>query len=195
GQVATLATNTLGYEWDEDLDNGARPAGLMRMSSTTVNAPQYLVDFGTTTAPATRTHALTLYKHASGALVFGAGTVQWAWGLDPKHDTSPDVGSSTADFNVQQATLNVLADMGAQPATRQINLYPAVPSTDVAPPASIVQSPNAGATVSVGSFVTISGTATDAGGGVVAGVEGTGDGGRTWHAATGRGERRFQWGP
>ena len=28
--------DTLGYEWDEDLDNGARPAGLVRLSSTTV---------------------------------------------------------------------------------------------------------------------------------------------------------------
>ena len=28
--------NTLGYEWDEDLDNGFRPAGLVDLSSTTV---------------------------------------------------------------------------------------------------------------------------------------------------------------
>ena len=27
GQIATLPTGTLGYEWDEDLDNGFRPAG------------------------------------------------------------------------------------------------------------------------------------------------------------------------
>ena len=27
GETATLAANTLGYEWDEDLDNGARPPG------------------------------------------------------------------------------------------------------------------------------------------------------------------------
>ena len=30
----------------------------------------------------TETHHLTLYKTPSGALVFGAGTVQWSWGLD-----------------------------------------------------------------------------------------------------------------
>src|SRR6185295_5277027 len=34
--VATLAPETLGYEWNEDLDNGARPVGLMHLSSTTV---------------------------------------------------------------------------------------------------------------------------------------------------------------
>ena len=28
---------TLGYEWDEDLDNGFRPAGLIRLSTTIVN--------------------------------------------------------------------------------------------------------------------------------------------------------------
>ena len=37
GQTATLPSGTLGYEWDEDLDNGVRPAGLIRLSSTTVD--------------------------------------------------------------------------------------------------------------------------------------------------------------
>ena len=35
GQTATLPPDMLGYEWDEDLDNGARPPGSMRLSSTT----------------------------------------------------------------------------------------------------------------------------------------------------------------
>ncbi len=35
GQTATLSANTLGYEWDEELDNGFRPAGLIDLSSTT----------------------------------------------------------------------------------------------------------------------------------------------------------------
>ena len=34
-QVATLPDGTLGYEWDEDLDNGVRPAGLVPRSPTT----------------------------------------------------------------------------------------------------------------------------------------------------------------
>ncbi|MDQ1457860.1 MAG: hypothetical protein QOH28_3480, partial [Actinomycetota bacterium] len=33
---ATLAGGTLGYEWNEDLDNGSRPAGEIDLSSTTV---------------------------------------------------------------------------------------------------------------------------------------------------------------
>ncbi len=37
GQTATLPVGTLGYEWDEDLDNGFRPPGLIRLSTTTVS--------------------------------------------------------------------------------------------------------------------------------------------------------------
>ena len=36
-QTATLPTGTLGYEWDEDLDNGFRPAGLIDLSTTTLD--------------------------------------------------------------------------------------------------------------------------------------------------------------
>jgi hypothetical protein len=36
GATATLPTGTLGYEWDSDLDNGARPAGAFQLSSTSV---------------------------------------------------------------------------------------------------------------------------------------------------------------
>ena len=79
-QTATLGPETLGYEWDEDLDNGARPGGLVRLSSTTVNVPQRLLDYGSNYGPGTATHHLVLRRHASGALVFGAGTVQWSWG-------------------------------------------------------------------------------------------------------------------
>ena len=55
---------------------------------------------------------------------------------------------------------------------------------DTAPPTSTITSPSAGATFANGSTVTISGTATDSGGGVVAGVEVSTDGGSTWHPVT-----------
>src|SRR5437867_3751639 len=35
GQVVTLPTGVLGYEWDEDLDNGSRPPGIVRLSTST----------------------------------------------------------------------------------------------------------------------------------------------------------------
>ena len=62
----------LGYEWDYEQPQYASsyPAGRITMSSRTVSG---------------LTHKLSLYRHSSGALVFGAGTVQWSWGLDGQH--------------------------------------------------------------------------------------------------------------
>ena len=85
--VATLPTGTLGYEWDEDVDNGVparRPDPAV--VDTTVSGVAAAAGLRLDVRPGTATHALTLYRHASGALVFGAGTVQWSWGLDGNHD-------------------------------------------------------------------------------------------------------------
>ena len=38
--------------------------------------------------------------------------MQWAWGLDGNHDR----GAAPPDQAMQQATVNLFADMGAQPA-------------------------------------------------------------------------------
>ena len=97
GQQAVLGYGILGHEWNEDLDNGFRPAGLMRMSETTVNNVPYIQDFGTVYAAGTATHHLTLFRAPSGALVFSAGTVQWAWGLDPNHDTETGIPPERAN--------------------------------------------------------------------------------------------------
>ena len=128
GGTATMPNGTLGYEWDADIDNGLRPSGLIALSSTTRAVNGMLLDYGSTFGPGTVTHKLSLYRHASGALVFGAGTVQWAWGLDASHDR----GSLPADLRMQQATVNLFADMGAQPGTLQVQdgLVPATASTD-----------------------------------------------------------------
>ena len=82
--AATLGTDTLGYEWDEDLDNGSRPAGLLHLIH---DGPRRREDprFRADGRHRHGVHNLTLY-HDSGALVFGAGTVQYAWGLDGNHD-------------------------------------------------------------------------------------------------------------
>ena len=149
------------------------------------------VDYGNTVAPGTATHSLTLYRASSGALVFGAGTVQWSWGLDSDHDGGD--GLADPDVNMQQATVNLFADMGVQPATLQSGLVAATASTDHTPPTSVITSPTAGAALQCGTPVTITGTATDAGGGVVAGVEVSVDGGQTWHPAQGRANWSYTW--
>ena len=196
GQTATLAANTLGYEWDEELDNGFRPAGLIDLSSTTASVSQKLLDQGSNYGPGTATHHLTLYRAPSGALVFGAGTIQWSWGLDGTHDR----GGSTADSRMQQATVNLLADMGVQPGTLQAGLVAAAQTTDLQPPKAAIATPSDGAHVEVNQPLTISGSATDSegeggGGGRVGGVEVSVDGGNTWHPAAGRGNWSYSWTP
>ncbi|MEV6343184.1 DUF4082 domain-containing protein [Actinoplanes sp. NPDC051851] len=182
--TATLAEHTIGYESDEDLDNGFRPAGLIRLSETTGETPEYLRDFGNLVTPDTTTHHMTLYRAASGALVFGAGTIQYAWALDTEHDSrwSP---TEPVDKALQQATINLLADMDAQPATLMSGMVAASASTDGTGPSAAITSPTASASVTSGTLLTVSGTATDTGGGVVAGVEVSLDGGTSWHPASG----------
>src|SRR5207248_183190 len=126
-QTATLGQFIVGYEVDEDVDNGFRPAGLIDMSSTTFSTPSHVtVPWGTVVGAGTGTHKITLYRAASGALVFGAGTVQWSWGLDSRHNSTP----TTPDPAMQQATVNLFADMGAQPGSLQSGLVTATASTD-----------------------------------------------------------------
>jgi hypothetical protein len=198
---ATLSPGTLGFEWNEDLENGFRPPGLMRLSSTTLNVSSKLLDYGSSYGAGTATHALTLYRHrtkngapsSSGALVFSAATIQWSWGLDAVHDRSNP--GSPADQRVRQATVNLLADMGAQPRTLQSGLVGATASTDATAPTSQITSPAPGANLQVQTTATISGTASDGGGGVVGGVEVSTDGGASWQRANGRGSWSYSWTP
>ena len=119
--------------------------------------------------------------------MFGAGTCQWSWGLDDDNAwlqgvTEPNNGGP--DPNMEQFTVNLLAMMGVQPATLQSGLVAGTTSTDTTPPVSTITSPAPGASVADGSNMTITGTAADRGGGVVAGVEVSTDGGQSWHPAT-----------
>jgi hypothetical protein len=192
GTKATLPRYTLGYEYDTDVDNGFRPPGLIHLSTTTLSKVPVIEDAGTTYITGSSVHNMTLYKAASGALVFSAGSVQWSWGLDAHHD---GLNSPASDIRMKQATVNLFADMGIQPGSLQTGLLPAVASTDTVPPSSQITSPLPGSTVPAGIPLAISGTATDSGGGVVGGVDFSTDGGTTWHPATGRGTWSGTWMP
>ena len=91
--------------------------------------------------------------------------------------------------------MNLLADMTVQPGTLQPGLVAATASTDLTPPTSGVTSPAPGTSLTVGTEVTATGTATDSGGGVVGGVEVSVDGGVTWHPAEGRANWSYTWSP
>lgn len=176
GTSATLAENTLGYEWNPEQENyrNSYPAGRIILSRTVV---------------AGKTHHLSLYRHSGGALVFGAGTVQWSWGLDDQHDR----GSDPVSVAMQQATINLFADMGVQPQTIQPELAIATESADSEAPTVQITAPAEAGSVSSGSEVVITGTATDAN--IVAGVEVSVNGGATWQRATGNTSWTFSWVP
>ena len=94
------------------------PVGLVDLSSTTLTTPAFNTEFGNVDTSGTATHNLVEYRDpTSGALVFGAGTVFWSWGLPISTDANAMDCIQAADPNVQQAMVNLFADMGVQPQT------------------------------------------------------------------------------
>ena len=112
------------------------------MSKTCENVTQALLTVSENIGPANECNSLTLYRASGGALVFDAGTVQWAWGLNNNHDGDQN-GTNTV---MQQATVNLLAMMSAQPTTLMSGLVAGTAPSDTAPPTSAITSPSAGAT-------------------------------------------------
>ena len=170
----------------------SRPAGLIHLSSTTVRRRE---DH--------RLRGDRRYRHGdaqpdalphdSGALVFSAGTVQWAWGLDGNHDrgaAAPRPGDAAGDHQPARrhgraARLAAVADPVASRAK----------STDAARPDVRGDVPcQRRALSAAANAMTITGTASD-NGGVVAGVEVSVDGGATWHPAQGTASWTYEWSP
>jgi hypothetical protein len=176
GQSVTMTPATLGFEWDWEQSDWASSYPQRRIILSTTNSNSEI-------------HHISLYRALSGALVFGAGTVQWAWGLDSNHDRANDPPSPA----MRQATVNVLGEMDAQPATIQAGLVAATP--DHVAPTSVITFPQSGASPPSGTRITITGTASDAGGGSVYGVEVSVDGGNTWNPATGTTSWSYSWMP
>lgn len=190
GGSASLGPKILGYEWDYEQEKfrDQYPKGRVLMSSTSITGDGNCCAFqdnGNSNANFNTengrvyTHKLSLYRHSSGALVFGAGTINWSWGLEGDHD----VEGSTELPAIQQATVNLFAEMDVQPATLQSGLVLASNSNDNTAPGVVITSPVTNTNVGQGKAITITGTATETGGGVVAGVEVSIDGGVTWNVA------------
>ena len=174
GASLTLPYGTLGYEFDFEHYFDSYPKGRILMSNTTATG---------------KTHKLSLYRHQSGALVFGAGTVQWSWGLDDVHDR----GNEPPSQAMQQATVNLFTDMGVLPHTLQNGLSITNP-IDTTAPTAVITFPLHAASLPQGTQVEISGTVTDVDG-VVAGVEVSLDGGLTWNVASGTTNFTYSWTP
>ena len=91
--------------------------------------------------------------------------------------------------------MNLFADMGVQPGSLQSGLVAATKSTDTVAPTSTILSPANQSSVAVTGPIVITGTASDQGGGGVAGIEVSVDGGVTWHPATGTNNWSYTWTP
>lgn len=197
----------LGYEIDVYSEDCYRPNGLITFSSTTLNVTGMLVeDFGASyKGSGVVTHRLSLYRYVplvprgrgipvKTSLVFGAGTIQWAWALSSFHDGD----QAPVDRDIQQATLNLFADMGVLPGKLVFDAaYPPLmlprTSSDTKLPRSIILNPTMGSVIKLShtedATLLIEGIATDFsedGDGQVALVEVSFDGGVTWHVAEGR---------
>jgi hypothetical protein len=111
GTSASIGTALVGWEWDSRQSNGVEPAGVTTVaaSPTTGNLIQ---GNGAFTSTGDATQMTTLYRASSGALVFASDTNHWARGLQVNVN-----GVGEPSQRIQQATVNVVADMGARPST------------------------------------------------------------------------------
>ena len=143
GQTLTLGsgTGTLGYEWDEDADNGFRPAGVFDLSCTTA-APRSSPITGALPRTGTATHHLTLYRAPQRSA--RVRSRNRAVGMGPRQhqrrgESTTDPSGNPPDPNMEQATVNLFADMGVQPTTLTSDLVAASasPPTPRPPPPSI----------------------------------------------------------
>lgn len=175
-QTATMTNGTIGYEWDFEQSAYAEhyPNGRILLSETNIGG---------------KVHKLSLYKHASGAWVFGAGTVQWSWGLDSVHDR----GNNPPSSDIQQATVNLFVNMGVVPDSLQGDLVLTTPTSDTIPPIVSISTPLVGDTANLFSSVTISGNASDTQ--TVAGVEVSFNNGVSWVRTEGTTSWSYNWNP
>ncbi len=139
--TTTIGSHLVGWEWDSIPTQAQylsrQPAGVKPLTNSVVPLSEnvdWLQDEGRiyAKAPAPGVCACgqaVKYTAPSGALVFSAGTIDWAWGLAPELDT-----------RIQQVTYNILSDMGTQPGTpTEVTLDP--PSGPQPPTSSFTISP------------------------------------------------------
>jgi PKD repeat protein len=142
--VTTIDSVLVGWEWDQ-IPNPAspvyagpaavEPAGVKRLSLTDTSSSEssWLQDSGrerANTPPpgqASNTSAVE-YRTAAGTYVFASGTMQWAFGFD-------------TDRAIDQATYNVISEMGVQPATPASDIVLDPPNAPKPPWASFTVTP------------------------------------------------------
>jgi len=128
GQTYTTPYAVYGDEGDLPLGDAAQPTNLVNLCPTAVTLPNSANANGTLYASTVSgTAGMTLYRHASGALVWHTGTWRGGWSLTRWRAGGLDAAG--VDLNWQNAFLAVLYDLGAVPhAARAMQ-----PGIDTAP--------------------------------------------------------------
>src|SRR5437868_4869362 len=133
----------VGYEYDKVWNNGYTPSGLTVLSNSPV--------VGCCEGSGSSDSNSSLYTAASGARVFGAGTIQWSWGLD-------NCSANYANAGIKQTTANILNNFisGAPTPAPVVSLNPTslsfgnqqVNTTSTAQTVTLTNSGNADLTIS-----------------------------------------------
>jgi hypothetical protein len=141
----SIDSDLVGWEWDQ-IPNPAspayagpaavEPAGVKRLSLTDTSNVEssWLQDSGraraTTPPPGQPSNVSAVeYRTAAGTYVFAAGTMQWAYGLD-------------TDRAIDQATYNVISEMGVQPLTPASDIVLDPPNAPKPPWAAFTATPS-----------------------------------------------------
>jgi hypothetical protein len=111
GTSTSIGTDLVGWEWDARAANGQEPAGVKVLAESPVTG-ELIQNFGRDYVNGSTTTTMVKYAAPSGALVVATGTNHWNRGLAKNAD-----GAGTPDTRIQQATTNILEDMGALPQT------------------------------------------------------------------------------
>jgi hypothetical protein len=111
GTTATLGISTVGWEWDAQVANGAAPSGVVTLTGTPT-VGELIQNGGASYITGSATSTSTRYQAGSGALVFSSGTNNWSRGLGVNM-----LGSGEPNSDIEQATMNLLVDMGVAPTT------------------------------------------------------------------------------
>lgn len=140
GQSYTSPAEIVGFEWDTygpaGTDNAAAAACLAPphpraryCSTATYNTSAQLQDAGDVYGTGNNTHRLVVHPNGggNGGITFGTGTVNWAWGVD--NANAYQISVDRTDIVLQQATVNILTDMGAPAATLMGTLTAPTPVT------------------------------------------------------------------
>jgi hypothetical protein len=137
GTFTQIGSSIVGWEWNARVANGQEPAGVVSWTASPVTGA-LIQNNGAFTTPGTATAGSTKYTAASGAQVVNTGTNFWGRGLALDTD-----GNGEPDLRIQQATTNILLDMGATPSTPHTGIVvstnwpPSVSSTNPADGASM----------------------------------------------------------